>query len=78
MKRFFFNSNSLIIVDTSEEAGPQPIIIELEKGDNKSYPMRGSYTSHNSEIMKHKEKKSAYFHLQLQGPEINFLKKKVM
>lgn len=32
VQKYFFYVNKLIIVDTSEEAGPQPIIINLEKG----------------------------------------------
>jgi hypothetical protein len=40
--------------------------------------MKGSFTTYNNDIMQFKEKKSAFFALQIKGPEINFLKKKVM
>jgi hypothetical protein len=69
VQRFFFNVNRLIIVDTSEETGPQPIIIDLKKPPYQNgYPMKGSFTTFKSEIMKFKEKKSAFFQLQIEAP----------
>lgn len=39
----------MIIVDTSEESGPQPIIIDLKKMPGQdSYPMKGSFTTYKS------------------------------
>ena len=52
--RYFFKSSRFTIVDTSETAGPYPIIIDAKKVDHGVSPISGCYTSYNSDIIKKK------------------------
>lgn len=67
VQKFYFHSERLIIIDTSDLSGPHPIVIDLKKNDIQkqsdsekqnfikiNYPLFGSYTSFKSDIMKYK------------------------